>query len=66
MEGLGKSTWGQDSGTVYSHISQGKRDVGHPAVTYLPATTVSLAPMAGTVRPTTVAIWRTCAISSSN
>ena len=57
-----------------SHISQKTRDMGHPnsldlstiLERYLLTATGSRTAIAGTVRPTTAAICRTCIISSSN
>jgi len=49
-----------------SHISQKTRDMGHPDLCYLLTATGSRTPIAGTVLPTTTAIWRTCVINSSN
>ncbi len=52
-------------------LSQNATRMGHPLCLvslwiYLLTATGSRAPSAGTVRPTTAAIWRTCTISSSN
>lgn len=54
----------------HPHISQKARDMGHPDFfdppNYLLVATGSRTPIAGTVRPTTAAIWRTWSINVSN
>ena len=59
------------AGANFPQVPQAIRSFERPhpyliITAYLLTATVSLAPIAGTVLPTTAAIWRTCTISSSN